>query len=259
MFGPSSYSAHGELKYVMDDSGRGRSSGTVSEIEVEVTDPSIPCVAATADLEGRFYLEQFLPRGDGRYAEYYGTEGVDPDRLLEYAAAHDRSDARFLCHEGEEGILEMVVPGDCPAVTLARRGAVPRSVSAAAGVLHIVAEVPPGYDGADVTARFLAEYPDAELLDRRQKPNFAPLVADRRTGRSFRERLSDDQREAVELAQRRGYYEWPRAVTREELAGELGTDPATVDRRLRAAERALARVAVAGHPGGGAPGSAPKP
>lgn len=258
--GPNSYSRIRELKHVMDDLQGGLSSGTVSELELEVTDPTVPCVAATTDLGGRLYLEQFLPKDDGGYTEYYGIQAVDPDRLLESTAAHEGSDARFLCHEGDEGILEMVVTGNCPPKALADSGAVPRSVSAAGGVLRILAEVPPGYDGADVTARFLEEHPDADLVERREKPNFAPLVSVRKVARAFRERLTEHQREAVELAQRRGYYAWPREVTRGDLAEELGTDPATVGRRLRAAERTLARVVVGrGGPGWSASGAAPKP
>lgn len=232
----------------MDDTECGRSSGTVSEIEVEVTDPTVPCVAATTELGGRFHLEQFLPRRDGSYAEYYGVEGVDLDRLLEYAGAHDESDARFICREDDEGLLEMVVTGDCPAKALADGGAVPRSVDAVGGVLRIVAEVPPQYDGADVTATFLEQYPDAELVDRREKSKFAAPAPERRLDRSFRRRLTERQRETVALAERRGYYEWPRDVTHEELAAELETDAETVARHLQAAERALARVAFSTRP-----------
>jgi predicted DNA binding protein len=226
----------------MEDTERGRSSGRVSEIAVEVTDRQVPCVAATTDLGGRFRLEQFLPRADGSYAEYYGVEGLDPDRLLEYAEAHDESDARFLYRADDRGLLEMIVTGDCPAQALADTGAVPRAVDAVRGELRIVAEVPPQYDGDDVAARFLEDYPDAELLDRREQSSFAPVVP-RRRHRSFRERITDRQLEVVDLAERRGYYAWPRQVTREELAAELGMDAATVRRHLRAAERALARVA----------------
>lgn len=233
----------------MDDSQRSSSSGRVSEIEVEVRDPTVPCVAATTELGGRLYLEQFLPRGDGSYAEYYGIEGIDPDRLLEHARDHEESDAQLLCREGDEGLLEMVVTGDCPAKALADRGAVPRSVSAARGVLYIVAEVPPQYDEGVVTGEFLEEYPDAELVGSREKSNFAPLVAETRLDRSFRSRLTDRQQRVIELAEKRGYYEWPREVTAAGLAEELGLDSATVDRDLQAAERKLVEVVFDGTPG----------
>ncbi|RBI63756.1 hypothetical protein DMJ13_04330 [halophilic archaeon] len=51
--------------------------------------------------------------------------------------------------------------------------------------------------------------------------------------------LSERQREAFELARRRGYYEWPREVTAADLAEELGVSKATLLEHLRKAEAKL--------------------
>lgn len=48
--------------------------------------------------------------------------------------------------------------------------------------------------------------------------------------------LSGEQREALELAVERGYYDRPRAVSVEELADELGVPRSTLQYRLRTAE-----------------------
>lgn len=62
-------------------------------------------------------------------------------------------------------------------------------------------------------------------------------------GRSDGERvastLSDRQREAIQLACRSGYYEWPRETSATELAGEFGVDKATYLEHLRKAESKL--------------------
>lgn len=54
-----------------------------------------------------------------------------------------------------------------------------------------------------------------------------------------RSRLSQRQREVLELAQRRGYYEWPREISATELADELSVTKATVLEHLRKAEAKL--------------------
>lgn len=211
----------------------------MTELEVEVDDPAVPCVAATAELGGAFDLEEVIPRSDGSYAEYYSIEGIDPDDLLAYADGHDASDAQFLSREDDEGLLEIVVSADCPAMTLADAGALPRSVNAVRGVVRIVAELPPQYDDRDVTERLFEEYPDADLLAKREKSSFTPLFSHRELDQALERRLTERQREVLAAASRRGYYEWPREVTQEELAADLGVSTATLTEHLRAAEQEL--------------------
>lgn len=51
--------------------------------------------------------------------------------------------------------------------------------------------------------------------------------------------VTDRQREVVREALSRGYYDWPRKITNEELAEELGISRATLHEHLRKAERTL--------------------
>lgn len=53
------------------------------------------------------------------------------------------------------------------------------------------------------------------------------------------DRLSDRQREAFRLAQRNGYYGWPRETTARDLAAELGVSKTTYLEHLRKAEEKL--------------------
>jgi len=52
-------------------------------------------------------------------------------------------------------------------------------------------------------------------------------------------RLSERQREAFQLARRRGYYDWPKAATPEELAAQLDITTSTVHEHLHKAEAKL--------------------
>ncbi|MFD1562389.1 helix-turn-helix domain-containing protein [Haloarchaeobius amylolyticus] len=60
--------------------------------------------------------------------------------------------------------------------------------------------------------------------------------------------LTERQREVVAEALSRGYYDWPRGITNEELAAELEISRATLHEHLRKAERAVLSSAMAdGH------------
>lgn len=214
-------------------------SDTVVEVEFTVTKSTIPCVAATVELGGRFELEEVIPRGDGAYAEFYSVADMDLDRLMDFAEAHDDSEAQFLSRDETSGLLELVVTADCPALSLAELGALPRQVTCAEGVCRIVSEIPPQYDAADVVSRFGDEYPNADLVAKRDKPYFTPMFSHRELDHALRDRLTDRQREVLQLAHDRGYYEWPRRITQEELAEELDLSAATVTQHLRSAEQKL--------------------
>lgn len=53
--------------------------------------------------------------------------------------------------------------------------------------------------------------------------------------------ITEKQREALELAVDRGYYERPREATLQDLADRLGVSPSAVSQRLNAAESTLVR------------------
>ncbi|WP_225335000.1 helix-turn-helix domain-containing protein [Halomicrobium urmianum] len=215
---------------------------TVTELEFAVTDPSVPCVAATTELGGVFELEEVIPREEG-YAEYYSVTDLEPDALLEHAASREASEAQFLSRAEDAGLLELTVTEACPVMRLAEGGALPRSVDAAGGVCRIVAEVPPPYDDTEVTAGFLDSYPDADLVAKRDRSYFTPLFSHRQFDRAIEEGLTDRQQEVLEMATRRGYYEWPREVTQEELAEDLDIATPTFTQHLRAAEEKLMQMA----------------
>lgn len=60
--------------------------------------------------------------------------------------------------------------------------------------------------------------------------------------------LTERQRDVATEALTRGYYDWPRGITNEELADELGISRATLHEHLRKAEHALLSAAlVDGH------------
>lgn len=214
------------------------------QLEFELSDPSYPFVGATAATDARLDMEEMVPRSDGAYAEFFTVTGEDPRTVLDLAEDHDGSRCRLLSAGEECGLIEVVAERDCPAVSLADAGAIPRVVRSADGVGHVVAEVPDAVDASAVTAEFLATYPSADLFARRQHgPDASPF----RNGGlpdALATPLSERQREAIEAAHEAGYYEWPREVTAEEVAADLDIAAPTFHQHRRAAERKVVGLLV---------------
>jgi hypothetical protein len=58
--------------------------------------------------------------------------------------------------------------------------------------------------------------------------------------------MTEKQKEALTVAQRHGYYQYPRAISTEELAKKLGLTKTTLIEHLRKAENALISDVLAG-------------
>ena len=63
--------------------------------------------------------------------------------------------------------------------------------------------------------------------------------------------LTEKQREAIELAFERGYYDTPRETNLETLSDELGVSKSAVSQRLRVTESKLIQAVLAGQQAGG--------
>lgn len=225
---------------MMDDEPRLRDS--VVELEFALSDSEYPFVAASSAEQCRMELEEIIPRGEGRYAEFFSVSDADPARLLELTADHDTAEPHLLETHENGGLVEFSVSGNCPAVSLAELGALPRVVVGDEGEGRIVSELPPRHDPAVVVESFLDEYPSAEFVAKRDKDRATPLFGRGEFQRVLREHLTDRQREVLRAAYEAGYYDWPRNCTGQEVAEELGITSATFSQHVHAAERKLLTV-----------------
>lgn len=211
----------------------------VTEVEFSFSDPDYPFVGASEAESCRVTLEEIVPRGDDGYAEFFSVVGADPERIVSLAAEHESVEPRVLNRHDDGALFEFLVAGSCPAMALAERGALPRTVEGIEGTGRIVAEIPAHYEAPDVVAGFLEEFSDAELVGKRQKEYSTPLFSHRELDDILQNSLTVKQREALEAAHEAGYYEWPRDTTGEEVAADIGISPATFHEHLRTAERTL--------------------
>lgn len=208
----------------------------VVELEFAFDSPEYPFVGASAAGACKIELEEMVPRGDGAYAEFYSIRGATPETIERIAAEHATASASTVEQYDDGALMEFVVTSDCPAVGLAELGALPRSVVGDNGEGKIVAELPAEYDPADVVDAFQSEY-GGDLAAKREHETFTPLFSQRELDRAVDRSLTERQHEVLEAAFEAGYYDWPREISSEELAEELGISQPTLSEHLTTAER----------------------
>lgn len=208
----------------------------IVEVKFDVSTPEYPFVSLSMEEDCRVELTKMLPRADGKYAEYFSVTGADPDDAVAFAADEDPVEPRLLTRYDAGGLVEFVVSDACPAWSLAKRGAIPTSVTGTAEGGTIVAEIFPEDDPSAIVAD-VVEAHDLELVAKRERSGATPLFSEQEIQQAVLERLTDRQREVLYAAYEAGYYDRPRETTGEELAEELGISPATFQQHIRAAER----------------------
>jgi len=214
-------------------------SDPVVEIELLLTDESVPTIAAS-DAEGcRFELEEFIPQAEASHVEYYSVDGGDPATVTTMVEEHEAREAQLLTRREATGLVEILVTDDSPAMTLAEYGALPRRLTVEDGEMTVAAEVPSTHDASEAISAVSEAYDDARLLAQRQQSYFTPLFSHREFEAAIEEALTDRQREALEVAHEGGYYEWPREATCQALANELDVATPTYTEHLRTAEQKL--------------------
>lgn len=214
----------------------------VTEVRFAITDPSYRLVEATQRASCRFELRDLVPHEGGRFAEFFTLTGADPERVLAIFDEREELDAALFRTIDGCNLIEILVGEDCPVVSLARQGGIPRLVTAEAGVVRLVAEIPPTTEPTAVVEGFLDDNPTAELTAKRQRARLRSLFAPGDFERAVRCRLTERQYEVIQTAFEEGYYEWPREHTGEDIADDLGITSATFSQHVAMAERKLLAV-----------------
>ena len=211
----------------------------VYEVAFTTRNTDFPFVGLSKRGGCTFELAKMIPRGEKEYAEYFNISGTDPERMLDLLAGLEDVEVTLLKAYESGGLFELIVPGRCPAYALAERGAIPQQVRGDNGTGHIVVDIPAEYDPPSVVEAFLAKYPDVELTSKHQKPAATPLFTRSAFEQVMQSQLTDRQEQVLRAAFERGYYEWPRDCTGQEIAEDLDISSATFSEHIHTAERKL--------------------
>lgn len=217
------------------------SEDSVVEVEFAVSDPEYPLVAMSAETGGEVTLVQLLPRSDGAYTIFHRVTGAPPEQFLEVIADYEGIEGHVVSSRDTNAIIEVRIDegGAFFTIGLTDAGAIPTELRSRDGAARIVAEIPPNYSASEVIAQFQSAYPSVEIVARRQQSYSVPLFQRREIHEAVLGLLTPRQHEALLLAYVNGFYDWPREITGEELADEMGVSPPTFHEHLRSAERKL--------------------
>jgi PAS domain S-box-containing protein len=209
----------------------------VVELEVGIGDPSIGFLALAAEADCRVTYEGSVSRDDGSVLVFVT---VDPDGRGVEAAVADLDDVdraeRITGHEGA-GLYELHCPSGTFVTRIADAGGRIRRLEAEGETLELVVEVADRPTARSLFASLREAYRGVELLgshERERRPSTREGFLDTLT-----ERLTERQETALRTAYLAGFFEWPHAVSGDELAAAMGVSRSTFHQHLRAAERKL--------------------
>jgi len=214
-------------------------SDTVVELELAFTCPDHSLVEFVGqDGERKFEFESIVPSDDGSYRSFYFIHGSSPEEYLDFVdQALVVQDSQLVTEHEEKALFESTLTKESVLFWLIDRGAVPLSfdITQKEGRIRVV--LSGDVDVREFINLFKAEYPDSELLASRERQRNV------RTPQEFEskveEKLTDRQREVLQMAYFSGYFETPRNRTGKDLAESLGVSAPTVSDHIRAGLRNL--------------------
>ncbi|PSP99596.1 bacterio-opsin activator [Halobacteriales archaeon QS_5_70_17] len=222
----------------MQRDARGASEDRTAQLEFRVLDRDWFFVVASDRAGCRIELEEVIHRADGDLLEFFTVEGASPKRVFELAEQWPTISDGHVVRTGETGgLLALQLSGRCIVSEVAEAGAVTRELSGEDGVGRLVAETLATTDVRTVVETVCEAAPETELLARREHDRPAPTFSGRAFEETLAARLTDRQREAVDVAVASGYFDWPRESSAADCAEVLGVSQPTFTQHLRAAEK----------------------
>jgi PAS domain S-box-containing protein len=209
----------------------------VVELEIGIEDTSIGLAALAAEAECRVAYEGSVSREDGSVIVFV-TVDPDDERVGTFAgtpADVDRVE-RITDHDGT-GLYELHCPSGSFVTLIADAGGKIRRLETDGRTLELLVEVADQPTGRALFATLDETYQGVALLgsrERERRPSTREGFLDDLT-----ERLTERQRTALQTSYLAGFFEWPHAVTGDELAEAMGVSRPTFHQHLRAAERKL--------------------
>ncbi|MFC6784752.1 PAS domain S-box protein [Halobaculum halobium] len=194
---------------------------------------------------GPIEVEGVVPETGGTTRLYVLARSVDPD---EFQAAFEGSVAvdqvELVAHREDSTLFEAVVQGPTALSPIVERGAKVRSVRVTAEEIRVEVEIPDEADPGGFVEFVRSRFDDAELVSKTDRDRPARTPTELRG--AFEKRLTERQLEVLRVAFLRGFFEWPRESTGQEVADSLDVSQPTVNRHLRASQRKLLTMLLDG-------------
>ena len=217
------------------ESGRILSTDRVVELEFTVRDDDLLFNRLSAQTEASYELTGSVHESDGSIRLYVAANGTDAETVESVLAGDDGVEAWSVIADHDGDVLFEAVVEDSLVELLADHGAVTRSVAAEGGLVRYTIELPYEAEAREVFELVSDRYRGTDLVGYHEHER--PV----RTRQEFREavtdRFTDRQETAIRTAYLGGFFEWPRDVDGDDLAGSMDISRPTYHQHLRAAQR----------------------
>jgi hypothetical protein len=211
------------------------------ELELRHPDERDALVDAAARADCRFSLDGVVPVDDETSVAYLRVADAPGDAAAGALAAASTGDGDVrtvrTSTDGDGGVLEWTVAGDSLLAWLGDHGAAVTDVTADDAAATYTVEMPADTEVRTLLDRVEHAFPATWLAAKRELDR--PVEPAGEITESDLDELTDRQQEAMEVAFRAGYYQWPRESTATEVAETIGIAPPTLHAHLRKAEQSL--------------------
>ena len=209
----------------------------VLELRFRYEDRSAPLVSVSSTTDCTLTLSGLVPGEDRSLVCFVEVRETTTTAVLEAATDTDGiADVRLVRRDDDGGLVEVILAGGSPLLSLTGRGATVTDLRIEAGVASLTCELAPETDVRAVHDELREQFPSLDLR-RKQERQATRETPDVRG--TIDERLTDRQRAVLEGAYHAGYFEWPRESTAEDLAESMGVSPPTLHNHLRKAQGKL--------------------
>lgn len=193
---------------------------------------------AAGDESFTISIEKFVPLPDDRSIAYYSLDGLDPAVFTDVIDTFNpNAEYHVLDEEGARTHVEVQQTDLTLASELATYNSQVADGTLQDGEFRLRVHVPKHSHVREVKDVVKEAYPDVEVVTQteveRESPHLSDVFSD------LDDRLTERQRTTLEVAYYSGYFDWPRAITGEELAERLNVTPGTVSHHLRHGEHKL--------------------
>ncbi|NHN46903.1 response regulator [Halostella sp. JP-L12] len=176
-------------------------------------------------------------RSDGRLHLFVRADDAEEGAVAAWAAGVSTVDRVRDLGDGDDRVYEVAIRESPLVEYVADHGATLSTARAEDGRGRVVVEVRESADVRRLVERFESGFDGAQLVSRSD-------VTDRGDGdgdpwSALTARLTDRQREVLQVAYHSGFFEWPRSQNGEEVADVLGITQPTFHQHLRVGQREL--------------------
>lgn len=209
-----------------------------TELEFDVQDEACFFLRFAQDTNCALELESVIPQSDDSSLVFVRVRDGSPEQLRAEAEQTPAIESVRRVDSGEGPLVQLRFTEPFIASRLADHGITVRNISADESICRVTVAVPPTYAVHQAVEVVTSTYRDSELLAKRER-TAAPSDSSGPFADEVLEKLTPRQREVVEAAYRRGYFESPRNASSDALASELGFSSSAFHYHVRAAERKL--------------------